>query len=225
VSSADLSAIALTLRLAFTTTVVLVVLATPLAWWLTRTHSRLRPAIESLTTLPLVLPPTVLGFYLLVLLGPLGPIGRAWEGIGGARLVFSFWGLLIGSIVYSMPFAVQPLRNAFAAIGTRPLELAATLRARPIDRFFSVVVPLAWPGFVTAATLTFANTVGEFGVVLMIGGNIPERTQVLSIALYNHVEMLQYGAAHRLAAGMLIFSFVILLVVHMLNARREVRVI
>jgi molybdate transport system permease protein len=175
--------------------------------------------------MPLVLPPTVLGFYLLVLLGPRGPIGRAWEGLGGPRLVFSFWGLLIGSLVYSLPFAVQPLRNAFAAIGSRPLDLAATLRARPLDRFFSVAVPLAWPGFVTAATLTFANTVGEFGVVLMIGGNIPQRTQVLSIALYNHVEMLEYGAAHRLAAAMLVFSFVVLLVVHVLNARRELRVI
>jgi molybdate transport system permease protein len=224
VSWADAQALALTLRLAFTTMVFLVALATPLAWWLARTRSRWRPVIEAVTTVPLVLPPTVLGFYLLVMLGPLGPIGRFWESLGGPRLVFSFWGLLIGSLIYSLPFAVQPLRNAFAAIGNRPLELAATLRARPADRFFSVVLPLAWPGFLTAATLTFANTVGEFGVVLMIGGNIPKRTQVLSIALYNHVEMLDYGAAHRLAAGMLVFSFVVLLTVYALNARREVRV-
>jgi molybdate transport system permease protein len=224
VSSVDLQALALTLRLAFTTMVVLIALATPLAWWLAHTRSHWRAPVEALTTMPLVLPPTVLGFYLLVLLGPLGPLGRIWEAVGGPRLVFSFWGLLIGSLVYSLPFAVQPLRNAFAAIGDRPFELAATLRAAPLDRFFTVALPLSWPGFLTAATLTFANTVGEFGVVLMIGGNIPNRTQVLSIALFNHVEMLEYRAAHRLAAGLLVFSFAVLLIVYALNARREVRV-
>jgi molybdate transport system permease protein len=177
--------------------------------------------VEAITALPLVLPPTVLGFYLLVLLGPTGAIGRRWEGLGGARLVFSFEGLVVGSVLYSLPFVVQPLQNAFTAMGRGPLEAAATLGAAPLDRFVTVTLPLARPGFLTAATLAFAHTVGEFGVVLMIGGNIPGRTQVLSIAIYNEVEALQYGAAHALAAGMLIFSFAVLLAVYALGRRFE----
>lgn len=217
----DWWAVRLTLQLAAVTTLLLLLTATPLAWWLARTRSRLRAPVEALAALPLVLPPTVLGFYLLVLLGPAGPVGRLWEGLGGARLVFSFPGLVIGSMVFSLPFAVQPLQNAFRAIGERPLEAAALLGASPLDRFFSVALPLARPGFLTAATLSFAHTVGEFGVVLMLGGNIPGRTQVLSIAVYNHVEALEYRAAHLLAAGMLAFSFAALLGVYALGRRRE----
>jgi molybdate transport system permease protein len=214
ISDADWVAIALTLRLAAVTTVILLVAGTPVAWWLARTRSRWRGAAEAITTLPLVLPPTVLGFYLLVLLGPAGPIGRVWEGIGGDRLVFSFPGLVIGSALFSLPFTVQPLRNAFRAVGARPLEAAATLGAGPLDRFFTVAVPLARPGFLTAATLSFAHTVGEFGVVLMVGGNIPGRTEVVSVAIFNHVEALDYGAAHALSVGMIVFAFVVLWVVH-----------
>jgi molybdate transport system permease protein len=217
----DLRAVALTLQLAAVTTVVLLVLGTPLAWWLAQTRSPFRGVVEAVVALPLVLPPTVLGFYLLVLLGPAGAVGRLWEGLGGGRLVFSFTGLVIGSVLFSLPFTVQPLQNAFLSIGRRPLEVAATLGASPADRFFSVAVPLARPGFLTAATLTFAHTVGEFGVVLMIGGNIPGRTQVVSIAIFNHVEALEYGAAHVLAAAMLFFSFVVLLAVYTFNRRRE----
>lgn len=212
--SSDWPSILLTLELAAVTTVLLLVLGTPLAWWLAHTSSRLKPAIEAITALPLVLPPTVLGFYLLVCLGPQGPVGAAWEGMGGPRLVFSFAGLVIGSFFYSLPFAVQPLQNAFAAVGRRPLEVAATLRASPWDRFRSVAVPLARPGFLTAATLGFAHTVGEFGVVLMIGGNRPGATDVLSITIYDYVDQLQYGQAHRLAFGMLLFSFVVLFFVY-----------
>ncbi|HEX7048793.1 MAG TPA: molybdate ABC transporter permease subunit [Longimicrobiales bacterium] len=215
----DWQAVVVTLKLATVTTAGLLLVGTPLAWWLSRTRSRLRAPIEAAAALPLVLPPTVLGFYLLVILGPAGPVGRIWEAMGGDRLVFSFPGLVIGSMLYSLPFVVQPLRNAFAAIGERPLEVAATLRAGPVDRFFSVALPLAQPGFLTAATLAFAHTVGEFGVVLMIGGNIPGRTQVLSIAVYNHVEALEYGAAHLLSAGMLAFSFAVLLAVYAVDRR------
>lgn len=218
---ADWRAIAVTLRLATVSTAILLVLGTPLAWWLARTRSRLRGAVEATVALPLVLPPTVLGFYLLVALGPAGPIGGAWEAIGGARLVFSFPGLVVGSVIYSLPFVVQPLQNAFSAIGTRPLEAAATLRASPLDRFVTVVLPMARPGFLTAAVLAFAHTVGEFGVVLMIGGSIPGRTQVVSIAIYEHVEALEYGAAHALSAGMLAFSFVVLLAVYTFSRRFE----
>ena len=218
----DLQAILLTLKLAAVTTVVLLAFGTPLAWWLARTRSRLRAPVEAICALPLVLPPTVLGFYLLVLLGPAGPIGGTWEALGGDRLVFSFPGLVIGSVLYSMPFVVQPLQNAFLAIGDRPLEVAATLRATPLDRFFTVAVPQAKPGFLTASVLSFAHTLGEFGIVLMIGGNIPGRTQVLSIALYNHVEALEYDAAHVLAAGLLLFSFAVLILVYAMGRRFEV---
>lgn len=217
----DAAAILLTLRLAATTTALLFVVGTPLAWWLARTDSRLRPAVEAVTALPLVLPPTVLGFYLLVLLGPTGAVGAFWEGLGGDRLVFSFPGLVIGSMIYSLPFVVQPLQNAFMAMGDGPLEAAATLGASPADRFRTVVLPLARPGFFTAAVLSFAHTVGEFGVVLMIGGNIPGRTQVVSTAIYNHVEALDYPSAHLLAGGLLAFSFAILLTVYAFGRRFE----
>ncbi len=220
-SSSDWAAVLVTVRLAAATTAVLLVVGTPLAWWLARTRSRLKPLVEAVTALPLVLPPTVLGFYLLVLLAPTGPVGAAWESFGGDRLVFSFGGLLIGSVVYSLPFAVQPLQNAFAAVGEGPLEAAATLGASPLDRFFTVAVPLARPGFLTAATLAFAHTVGEFGVVLMIGGSIPGRTQVVSIAIYEHVEALDYGAAHLLSAGMVVFSLVVLLAVYGFSRRMQ----
>ncbi len=217
----DFEAIALTVRLAFTTTLVLLMLGTPLAWWLAATNSRWRHSIGALVSLPLVLPPSVLGFYLLMALGPQGPIGGLSLQLGGKPLAFTFVGLVIGSVIYSLPFVVQPLRNAFEAIGSLPLEAAATLRASPRDRFFSVVLPLAKPGFFTAATLGFAHTVGEFGVVLMIGGNIPGITKVMSIAIYDHVEMLEYGQAHILAAGMLVFSFTILTCLYVLNHRQQ----
>jgi len=220
-ASEDWAAVRLTLELALVTTVVLLVIATPLAWWLAHTRSRWRAPVEALAAMPLVLPPTVLGFYLLVLLGPTGAIGRAWEALGGPRLVFSFAGLVIGSVIYSLPFVVQPLQNAFAGVGTRPLEVAATLGAGPLDRFVSIALPLARPGFLTAAVLGFAHTVGEFGVVLMIGGNIPGRTQVVSIAIYNHVEALDYGSAHVLAAALIAFAFGALLLVYGLTRRFE----
>ena len=219
--SIDWRVIVVTAELASVSTIVLLLLGTPLAWWLARTKSRMRPFAEAFVALPLVLPPTVLGFYLLVFLGPAGPIGRVLESIGGPRLVFSFTGLVVGSVLYSLPFVVQPLHNAFRAIPNRLLDAAATLRARPFDRFKSIALPLARPGFLTAATLGFAHTVGEFGVVLMIGGNIPGRTEVLSIALYNHVEALEYAEAHTLAAGLLVFSFAVLIAVYSLNRRFE----
>jgi len=219
--SIDWRVIVVTAELASVSTIVLLLLGTPLAWWLARTKSRMRPFAEAFVALPLVLPPTVLGFYLLVFLGPSGPIGRVLESIGGPRLVFSFTGLVVGSVLYSLPFVVQPLHNAFRAIPNGLLDAAATLRARPFDRFKSVALPLARPGFLTAATLGFAHTVGEFGVVLMIGGNIPGRTEVLSIALYNHVEALEYAEAHALAAGLLVFSFAVLIAVYSLNRRFE----
>lgn len=220
-SPADRAAILVTLQLATVTTVVLLVLGTPLAWWLARTRSRLRTLVEAVTALPLVLPPTVLGFYLLVLLGPEGPVGGPWEALGGPRLVFSFPGLVVGSVLFSLPFVVQPLQNAFQAVGRRPLEVAATLGASPLDRFLTVALPMARPGFLTAAVLGFAHTVGEFGVVLMIGGSIPGRTRVVSVAIYNHVEALDYTSAHLLAAGLLAFSFVALLLVYTFNRRFE----
>ncbi len=213
-SPADWTALGITLELAAISTAILLVLGTPLAWWLAHSRGRGRAAVEALVALPLVLPPTVLGFYLLLALGPRGPIGRIMEFLGGRPLAFTFGGLVVGSVLYSLPFVVQPLRNAFAAIGRRPLEVAATLRASPWDRFWTVAVPLARPGFVTAAVLGFAHTVGEFGVVLMIGGSIPGETQVLSIAIYDHVEALEYGRAHALAAGLLVASFVLLLLVY-----------
>jgi molybdate transport system permease protein len=217
----DLDPIWLTLRLALTATPLLLVLGTPLAWWLARTESRLRHPIEAVVALPLVLPPTVLGFYLLLLLGPHGPIGQACRALGLDLLVFSFSGLVVGSMLYSLPFVVQPLQGAFEAVGRRPLEVAATLGASPLDRFVTVAVPLARRGFLTAGTLAFAHTLGEFGVVLMIGGNIPGRTRVLSIAIYDHVERLEYLQAHRLSLAMLVFSFLVLWCVYALNRRGE----
>ena len=220
----DFKAIWLTLKLATATTIALLVLATPLAWWLARTPSRWRGPVSAVVALPLVLPPTVLGFYLLVTFGPQGPGGQFTQALGLGLLPFTFGGLLLGSIIYSLPFAVQPLQHAFEAVGTRPLEAAATLRARPIDAFFSVVLPLARPGVVSAAILTFAHTVGEFGVVLMIGGNIPEKTRVVSTQIYGHVEALEYTQAHWLAGGMVLFSFAVLLALAVLN-RRTARVL
>ena len=219
----DLTPVWLTLRLAATATLVLLVVGTPLAWWLARTTSWLKQPVAAVVALPLVLPPTVLGFYLLVMLGPHGPIGGLTQALGLGTLPFTFAGLVVASVLYSLPFVVQPLQNAFEAAGTRPLEVAATLRASAWDRFFTVAVPLARPGFLTATVLGFAHTVGEFGVVLMIGGNIPGKTQVLSIAIYDHVEALEYGQAHLYAAGMLAFSFLVLLVLYLTNKRIQER--
>jgi molybdate transport system permease protein len=210
-------AIRLTLELATATTGLLLLIATPLAWWLANTRSRWRAPVSALVTLPLVLPPTVLGFYLLVLMGPDGAVGRLTMALGWGTLNFSFTGLLIGSIVFSLPFAVQPIQHAFEAIGPRPLEVAATLRARPLDAFFSVALPLARPGLLTAAILSFAHTVGEFGVVLMIGGNIPGQTRVVSTQIYGHVEAMEYAQAHVLAAGMVLLSFGVLLVLALMK--------
>ncbi len=218
----DLMALWVTLRLAGITTVILLIIGTPLAWWLARSQFRFKVMIEAVIALPLVLPPTVLGFYLLITLGPQGPVGGLMQTLGGQSLAFTFTGLVIGSVFYSLPFVVQPLQAAFIAIGHRPLEVAATLRASPLDRFFTIAVPLARPGYLTAAVLGFAHTVGEFGVVLMIGGNIPGETQVLSIAIYDHVEALEYGQAHWLAGGLLILSFLLLLVVYGVNRRFSV---
>jgi molybdate transport system permease protein len=201
----------LTLKLATISTVLLLLIGTPIAWWLAQTRSWLRVIAGAIVALPLVLPPTVLGFYLLVLMGPEGWIGRLTNGLGIGSLPFTFSGLVLGSVVYSLPFVVQPIQNAFEAMGPRPLEVAATLRAGPWDRFFTVAVPMARSGFITASILGFAHTVGEFGVVLMIGGNIPGRTQVLSVAIYDYVEALEYTKAHGLAAGMLVFSFLVLI--------------
>lgn len=215
----DLNAIWLTFELATITTILLLLIGTPLSWWLARTSTWFKPFIEAVVTLPLILPPTVLGFYLLVALGPHGFIGGPMMALTGQHLAFTFSGLVIGSMLYSMPFVVQPLQNAFESLGKRPLEVAATLRASPIDSFFSVVLPLSKRGFLTASTLGFAHTVGEFGVVLMIGGNIPQKTQVISIAIYDHVEVLQYEQAHILSALMLIFAFVVMSIVYVLNRR------
>ena len=217
--SADLQAVALTLKLAFVVTALLLVVGTPLAWWLAHTRSRWKAALSALVALPLVLPPTVLGFYLLMLMGPHGVVGRATQALGIGLLPFSFAGLVVASMLYSMPFVVQPIQNAFEAIGARPLEAAATLRAGPWQRFLHVALPLARRGVITAAVLGFAHTVGEFGVVLMIGGNIPGATRVISTQLYSHVEALEYPAAHRLAAVLLLFSFAVLLWVYRLSPR------
>lgn len=218
----DLQAIWLTLRLASITTAILLVIATPVAWWLAHTRSVWKGPVGALVNLPLVLPPTVLGFYLLIWMGPHGPIGHLTESLGLGRLPFTFWGIVVGSVLFSLPFAVQPIQNAFEAVGTRPLEAAATLRAGFLDRFFSVAVPLARPGFLTAIVLAFAHTVGEFGVVLMLGGNIPGETLVVSVAIYNRVEALEYGPAHILAGSMVAFSFLVLLSLNWLGRRREV---
>ncbi len=217
----DLQAIWLTLKLASITTAILLVIATPVAWWLAHTRSAWKGPVGALVNLPLVLPPTVLGFYLLIWMGPHGPIGHLTESLGLGRLPFTFWGIVVGSVLFSLPFAVQPIQNAFEAIGTRPLEAAATLRAGFLDRFFSVAVPLARPGFLTAVVLAFAHTVGEFGVVLMLGGNIPGETLVVSVAIYNRVEALEYGPAHVLAGSMVAFSFLVLLSLNWLGRRRE----
>ncbi|MDP2085411.1 MAG: molybdate ABC transporter permease subunit [Gemmobacter sp.] len=220
----DLGPLWLTLHLAGITTVVLLIIGTPLAWWLAFTPSRLKPVVEALTALPLVLPPTVLGFYLLVLLSPKSPVGGAWLDLTGTTLTFSFLGLVVGSVIYSLPFTVQPLQAAFEGVGRGPLEAAAMLRAGPFDRFRSVAAPMAARGFLTAAVLSFAHTVGEFGVVLMLGGNIPGETKVISIAIYEHVETINYADAHALSAILLAFSFGVLLFVYTLNRRFPVSV-
>ncbi|MEI7430165.1 MAG: molybdate ABC transporter permease subunit [Betaproteobacteria bacterium] len=217
--TSDLAAVWLTLKLASLTTALLLVTGTPIAWWLARTRSPFKGVVGALVTLPLILPPTVLGFYLLVMLGPNGPIGQLTESLGLGLLPFTFPGLVVASMIYSLPFVVQPLQQAFDSIGSAPLEAAATLRASPLDAFFSVALPLARPGFITGAILGFAHTVGEFGVVLMIGGNIPGKTQVLSMAIYNHVEAMEYANAHWLAGGMLAFSFVVLILLNLYHLK------
>ena len=218
---ADLAAVWLTLKLASVTTLLLLVIGTPIAWWLARTRSVMKGAVGALVALPIVLPPTVIGFYLLVAMGPNGPVGHLTQALGLGVLPFTFAGLVVASVFYSLPFVVQPLQNAFEAVGDRPLEAAATLRASPLDAFFSVAVPLARPGYLTAIVLGFAHTVGEFGVVLMIGGNIPDQTRVVSVQIYAHVEALEYAQAHGLAAGMVAFSFLVLLALYTLNPSRR----
>lgn len=213
-SETDWGAIHLTLELATVTTVLLLLVGTPIAWWLARSRSAWKTPVRAVVALPLVLPPTVIGFYLLVVMGPNGPVGRLTQSLGLGVLPFTFWGLVAASLLYSLPFVVQPLQNAFEAVGDRPLEAAATLRASPLDSFFSVVLPLARPGYLTATVLGFAHTLGEFGVVLMIGGNIPGKTRVVSVQIFDHVEALEYTEAHWLSAGMLLFSFVLLLAIY-----------
>ncbi|POF33882.1 molybdate ABC transporter permease subunit [Roseibium marinum] len=215
----DWSPVLLSLKLATITTLVLLIVGTPIAWRLARLRHWIKQPLVSLVALPLVLPPTVLGFYLLLVLAPNGFVGQIVKGMGLGTIPFTFPGLVIASVFYSLPFAVQPLQNAFEGLGERPLEVASTLRATPLDRFFTVVVPLARPGFLTAAVLSFAHTIGEFGVVLMIGGNIPGQTKVLSVAIYDHVETLEYDQAHVMSAGMLVFAFTVLLVLYAVNGR------
>ncbi len=214
-NESDIQAIRLTLKLASAVTAILLVVGTPIAWWLARTGSRLKGVLGAVVALPLVLPPSVLGFYLLLAMGPKGPVGQLTRALGIEPLPFTFWGLVLASVFYSLPFMVQPLQNSFEAIGDRPLEVAATLGASPLDAFFSVIVPLARPGFLTASIMTFAHTVGEFGVVLMIGGNIPGVSRVASVQIYDHVEALEYGQAHRMAAVLLVFSFLVLLTLYL----------
>ncbi len=209
----------LTLKLASLTTLVLLIVGTPLAWWLARSQARWKEVVGSLVALPLVLPPTVLGFYLLLIMGPEGPVGKLTQAMGLGTLPFTFGGLVVGSVIYSMPFVVQPVRNAFDAVGDRPLEVAATLRASPLRRFFTIALPLARPGMLTGSVLGFAHTVGEFGVILMIGGNIPGETKVLSVAIYDHVESLEWTQAHMLAGGMLVFSFLVVFTMYLLEKR------
>lgn len=213
-ADSDIQSIGLTIRLATVVTVVLLIVGTPIAWWLARSRSRLKGILGAVVALPLVLPPSVLGFYLLLAMGPNGPVGHMTQTLGIGALPFTFWGLVVASVFYSLPFMVQPLQNAFESIGDRPLEVAATLGASPLDAFFTVALPLARPGFLTASIMTFAHTVGEFGVVLMIGGNIPGISRVASVQIYDHVEALEYSQAHRMAAVMLIFSFVVLLALY-----------
>lgn len=220
-SSADLSAIWLTLRLATTVTLLLLLFGTPLALWLANTHSKLKGPVSALVALPLVLPPTVLGFYLLIFMGPAGPLGKLTEALGLGTLPFTFWGLVVASLLYSLPFVVQPIQNAIEAQGERPMEVAATLRSGPWDRFWHVTLPLAKPGILTASVLGFAHTVGEFGVVLMIGGNIPGETRVASVQIYDHVEALEYSQAHWLSATMILFSFTVLLLLYLLQQRKS----
>ena len=222
ISDADLTALWITLKLAMVSTLLLLLLCAPLAWWLAHTRSRIKVLVEALVAMPLVLPPTVMGFYLLVLLGPRGAVGGFLESIGIGHLAFSFSGLVIGSMLFSLPFVVQPLQNAFATAGGRVLEVAATLRASPLDRFFTVVLPLSQRGFLTASVLSFAHTLGEFGMILMIGGNIPGRTQVASIAIYDHVEAMDYAAAHSLSLILVVSSFMLLMLVFALNRRFKV---
>ena len=217
----DLTAIWLTLKLATLTTAILLVIGTPLAWNLSHTRGWWRGPVNAIVTLPFVLPPTVLGFYLLILMGPNGPIGKFCHWVGIPALPFSFAGLLVASVIYSLPFVVQPLQNSFETIGRQPLEAAATLRASPLDTFFSVILPMAKSGYLTAIVMGFAHTVGEFGVVLMIGGNIPEKTRVLSVSIYDHVEALEYAQAHWLSAGMLVFAFLVLLALYLLNPNKR----
>jgi molybdate transport system permease protein len=213
----------LTLKLAFIVTMILLLVATPLAWWLSQTKSRYKPTISALFAVPLVLPPTVLGFYLLLLLGPNGPIGQLFNALGLGVLPFSFAGIAIACAVHSFPFVIQPLQNSFEAIGKRPLEVAATLGASPLDCFWNVVIPLARPGFITAMVMGFCHAIGEFGVVLMIGGNIPGKTRVLSVEIYNHVEAMEYAQAHWLAGGMVVFSFLALLTIYLVNHKAAKR--
>jgi molybdate transport system permease protein len=223
VSADDFAAVWLTLKLATVVTLLLLAIGTPIAWWLARTRSFWKGPVGAVVALPIVLPPTVLGFYLLVTLGPNGPLGRFTEAVGLGLLPFTFAGLVVASVIYSLPFVVQPIQNAFEAVGERPLEAAATLRASRLDAFFTVAVPLARPGFVTAAILGFAHTVGEFGVVLMIGGNIPGKTRVVSVQIYDHVEALEYAQAHWLAGAMLAFSFLVLLALYAWAPRQRTR--
>ena len=223
-AAADWQAIGLTLKVATLTTVILLLLGTPLAWWLARSRSWLRTPLSALVALPIVLPPSVLGFYLLVLMGPNGPVGHWTQALGLGVLPFTFSGLVIASVFYSLPFMVQPVQNAMQTLGERPLEVAASLRASPLDTFFSVVLPMCKPGLITGCIMSFAHTVGEFGVVLMVGGNIPGVTRVVSVQIYDHVEAMEYAQAHRLAAVMLGFSFVVLLALHVYNNKRSSKV-
>jgi len=213
-AGSDIQSIWLTIRLASVVTIVLLIVGTPIAWWLARSRSRLKGPLGAIVALPLILPPSVLGFYLLLAMGPSGPVGQLTRILGIGALPFTFWGLVVASVFYSLPFMVQPLQNAFESIGDRPMEVAATLGASPLDAFFTVALPLARPGFLTASIMTFAHTVGEFGVVLMIGGNIPGVSRVASVQIYDHVEALEYAQAHRMAAVMLIFSFLVLLALY-----------
>ena len=215
----DISALLVTIKLASVTTAILILIGTPIAWWLSQTRFKFKAVIEAIIALPLILPPTVLGFYLLMTLGTNGPLGNLLESLGGSSIAFTFTGLVVGSVIYSLPFVVQPLQNAFSSVGKQAMEVAATLGASKLDRFFTVAVPLARSGFITATVLGFAHTVGEFGVVLMIGGNIPGETGVLSIAIYDHVEAMEYGQAHLLAGGLLVLSFAMLLIVYVFNRR------
>jgi molybdate transport system permease protein len=215
----DLAALLVTIKLASITTVILILVGTPIAWWLSQTRFKFKAVIEAIIALPLILPPTVLGFYLLMTLGTNGPLGNLLESLGGNSIAFTFTGLVVGSVIYSLPFVVQPLQNSFSSVGKQAMEVAATLGASKLDRFFTVAVPLARSGFITATVLGFAHTVGEFGVVLMIGGNIPGETGVLSIAIYDHVEAMEYGQAHLLAGGLLVLSFAMLLIVYVFNRR------